>query len=99
MRAEVGALAQAASEGRAGGELTPDRLWALFRDEYLAAPGFSVDLDGVPAVGEVTHPWRDGVVAYVRCRIGSEERWGAGVAATPEAARRAAMTSGARRVV
>jgi 2-isopropylmalate synthase len=98
LRAEVGALAQAASEhGAGGGELSPERLWSLFRDEYLRTPGFSVDLDGVEVVEEVAHPWRGQTIAYVRCRIGAGERWGAGVAATGPAARRAAMTSAAIR--
>lgn len=98
LRAEMGALAQAASEGRAGGgELTADELLALFREEYLVTPGFSVNLDGVEVTGEAGHPWRDGVIAYVRCRIGSQERWGAGVAGTAAAAREAAVTSAARR--
>ncbi|GAA2898028.1 hypothetical protein Acy02nite_21400 [Actinoplanes cyaneus] len=98
LRAEVGALAQAASEGRAGGgELSPDELLALFRHEYLVTPGFSVNLDGVEVTEEVTHPWRDGVITYARCRIGTRERWGAGVAATASAARGAAVASAALR--
>ncbi|WP_231956865.1 MULTISPECIES: 2-isopropylmalate synthase [unclassified Actinoplanes] len=100
LRVEVGALAQAASEGRAGGgELTPAELWSLFRDEYLVHPGFPVDLDGVEVIEEVTGNFREAIISYVRCRIAEVERWGAGVGSTPEAARHAAMSSAARRAV
>ncbi|GAA2374168.1 2-isopropylmalate synthase [Dactylosporangium salmoneum] len=97
LQAEVGALAQRASEAAAaGGEVTADELWRLFRAEFMR--------DGPASDAAVLHAehhaveGRPGMVAaYALCQGPDRQSWGAGIAADPDAALTAAVAAAAAR--
>ncbi|QKG19903.1 2-isopropylmalate synthase [Actinomadura verrucosospora] len=97
LRAEFAVEVQDVLDER-GGELTPDEMYALFRQGFLAPREPRGPRPEAEVVDVVEQPFRGGCAVFCQVRGGGVTRWGAGLDEQRARARRQAVRSGVSRL-